>query len=72
MSPDDSVKDVVPEWWHSMSCTWNIILSSASSCVKLSRGNGEAHSADTFQACGDIGKDPADPCGDNGFPEILC
>ena len=26
VSPDDSIKDVVPERWHSMSCTWNIIL----------------------------------------------
>ncbi len=42
---DDSVKDVVPERWHSMSCTWNIILTSTSSCVELSRGNGEAYPA---------------------------
>ena len=50
VSPDDSVSDVDPVRWLKMSCTWNIILSSASSCVQLSRGNG----VDTIHACGDI------------------
>ena len=41
VSPDDSVRDVDPVRWLRISCTWNIILSSASSCVQLRRGKGE-------------------------------
>ena len=35
VSPDDSVKDVGPARWLTMSCTWNIILSSAKKSQKV-------------------------------------
>ena len=50
VSPNDHVMDVGPDWWLRISCTWNIILSSASLCVQLSLGNAEAHPADTSHA----------------------
>ena len=53
VSPDNNVMHVGLHWQLNMSCTWNIILSSASSCVQLSWGNTEAHPADTIHACSD-------------------
>ena len=33
VSPNDPVMDVSPDWWLRISCTWTIILSSASLCL---------------------------------------
>ena len=48
VSPNDSVMNVGSDRWHTISCTWNIILSSASSCVQLSLRNEKIKTATSW------------------------